>query len=112
MLEQQERKRSSILGNYFMLNLNYVDMTGDIIAGMLLSQIVEYMRPDRNLSHIQRMIEGRLWLVLRREDWYPLCRITPKQFDRASNLLVQQDIIAKRVLKFNDNTTIHITLKI
>jgi hypothetical protein len=74
----------------------YVDMTGkpgeplsgDPLAGLMLSQIVYYHLPDRRGNprlHIER--GGNLWLVKRRTDWWEECRIKPKQADRILGVL-------------------------
>ncbi|WP_165847689.1 hypothetical protein [Ammonifex thiophilus] len=84
-----------------------IDVTGDLVAGILLSRII-----DRYLSGESKELkpgrDGELWLVKGREEWWEECRITPKQFDRAVALLEQKGIVEKKVFKFNGVPTVHV----
>ena len=69
----------------------YVDMTalddepGDVMAGLLLSQIIYWHLPPKGKSltrskvHIER--EGKLWLAKRRTEWWDEIRLTPRQIE-------------------------------
>ncbi len=70
---------------------DYVDMTGDLLSGILLGQIVYWHLPSKDgRSKLRVQKEGKLWLAKGRADWYDEIRITPKQFDRAIKILVEQ----------------------
>jgi hypothetical protein len=89
----------------------YVDICDDLIAGILLSQIVYWFLPteDGN-SKLSVEREGRYWLAKSRDDWWKECRITPKQFDRVSAILEDNKFIETRVFKFNGLAVKHIGL--
>jgi hypothetical protein len=92
----------------------YVDLCDDLVAGIVLSQIVYWFRPDRSgKSKLTIEISGKLWLAKKREDWWEECRIMPKRADRALALLKEKGIIETCVAKFNSipMTHIHINLK-
>ena len=92
----------------------YVDMADDLVAGLLLSQIVYWYLPSKNRSDAESKLrvqrDGMLWIAKGRTEWYDEIRLSPKQFDRASNLLVKQGLIEKKVMKFGEDTRVHIRL--
>lgn len=91
----------------------YVDMAhGDIIAGLLLSQIVYWHLPSRvsNRTRLRVRKDDHLWLAKGRDDWYEECRITSRQFDRASKILVEAGLIEKKLFKFNGSPTVHVRI--
>jgi len=91
----------------------YIDVAGDLITGVLLSQIVYYFLPNKNGESKLRIIyEGKEWLAKRREDWWEECRITPKQFDRSIKILEEKGIVETKIMKFKGNPTKHIHLNI
>ncbi|WP_052210490.1 hypothetical protein [Thermoanaerobacter sp. YS13] len=91
----------------------YVDIAGDLVTGILLSQIIYYFLPNRNGESKLRIIyEGKEWLAKRREDWWEECRITPKQFDRSIKILEEKGIVETKIMKFKGNPTKHIHLNI
>lgn len=67
----------------------YVDIAnGDIISGLLLSQIVFWFLPDKNgRSKLRAYKDGKYWLAKQRTDWYGEIRVSPKQYDRAIKIL-------------------------
>jgi hypothetical protein len=91
----------------------YIDCAqGDHVAGILLSQIVYWYLPskrtDRTKLRVKR--DGVLWIAKGREDWYSETRITARQFDRASKILVELGIIEKKIFKFAGSPTVHIRI--
>lgn len=89
----------------------YVDVAEDLIAGLLLSQIVYWNLPNKEgKTKLRVKIDGELWLAKGREDWFEEIRISPKQFDRASKILLEKGIIEKKIKKFDGLATIHIKL--
>lgn len=91
----------------------YVDITGDLVAGIMLSQLVFWWLPNKKgepkLS-IER--DGRFWLAKGREEWWEECRIAPRQADRAIELLERKNFVVKRVWKHLGNTTVHLSINI
>lgn len=89
----------------------YVDVAEDLIAGLLLSQIVYWNLPNKEgKTKLRVKIDGELWLAKGREDWWEEIRISAKQFDRASKILIEKGIIEKKLKKFDGLPTIHIKL--
>ncbi|MEO7716312.1 MAG: hypothetical protein ABIY70_08910 [Capsulimonas sp.] len=87
---------------------------------MLLSQIVFYHIPysDGN-SRLNVQRDGFEWLAKKRSEWWKECRITPKQFDRASAALEAEfltvesegedkGLIVTRVYRFEGETVKHV----
>lgn len=89
----------------------YIDMTNDLIAGILLSQIVYWHLPNKKSQTKLRVIKRRrYWLVKDRKAWWQECRITPKQFDRAINILKEMKLVHIGFFRFNGLRTMHIAL--
>ena len=89
----------------------YVDIVEDLVAGILLSQIIFWHLPNTDGEGKLRVHrEGRLWLAKGREDWWEECRISPKQFDRASTMMVTQGLLMKKTFKFKGVPTVHVSL--
>ena len=90
----------------------YLDIAGDLVAGVLLSQIIYWYLPDKEgRTKLRVRKDGRLWLAKGRNDWWDECRITAKQYDRAIGLLEEKGLVEKRLYKFNGAPTTHISLK-
>lgn len=91
---------------------SYVDLAGDLVAGLLLSQIVYWHLPSKETGKTKLRVkkDGHLWIAKGRSDWWDEIRITDKQFDRASNILVKKGLIEKKTFKFNGSPTIHTRL--
>lgn len=97
----------------------YIDMAGDLVSGVLLSQILYWHLPmtigseTRMAAHgCGVMHEEKWWLVKKREDWWEECRITPKQFDRSSDVLIKKDYISIKRFHWHGLPTIHIHLHV
>ncbi len=91
----------------------YIDIVEDLVAGILLSQIIFWNLPNQEgKSKLRVKKDGELWLAKNREDWYEECRISVKQYDRASRILEKKGLIEKRIFKFNGNPTTHIKLNL
>ncbi|WP_193200880.1 hypothetical protein [Nostoc sp. MG11] len=90
----------------------YVDVTGgDLIAGILLSQIIYWHLPDdQGQPRLKIERDGYRWLAKKREDWWKECRITPKQFDSAIKLLESKNLLKTAIYKFGNSPTKHIRI--
>lgn len=89
----------------------YVDMTGDVVAALMLSQIVFWHLPDKNGDDKLRVERGgHLWLVKSRDDWWEECRLSPREADRSRKTLEGLGIIEVRLYKFNGAPTQHIRI--
>ena len=97
----------------YMVRLAYVDITEDLIAGILLGQIVYwYMPNEQGKSKLRVKKNGEFWLAKSREDWKDEIRITPKQYDRAIKILISKGLVEVQKFKFNGAPTNHIKLNI
>jgi len=89
----------------------YVDIAGDLVAGILLSQIVYWHLPDKDGNDKLKVVkDGEKWLAKGREEWWEECRITPKQFDRACTLLESLGLIATDLKRFNGSPVKHVRI--
>jgi hypothetical protein len=91
----------------------YADITRDVVAGLLLSQLMFWHIPDKHGKTRMRVEEeGELWVRKKREDWWNECRLSPKQFDRASALLSKKGFAIIKNFKHLGRNTKHIRLNI
>lgn len=89
----------------------YVDITGDLVAGLVLSEIVYWHLPNnQGDSKLLVKHEGEYWIAVRRYDWWDRIRIAPRQADRALNILMTKKYIIKAVFKFDGEPTTHVRL--
>ena len=82
----------------------YIDITGDLIAGTLLSQIMYWFSENKN-NDIRANIykDGHYWIAKRREDWMQEIRISKKQYDCAIKKLTDEGIGLVEVKKYHFN---------
>ena len=85
-----------------------VDITGDIIAGALLDRIVALLSVSRPENHTLVYKNGYTWLVMVRADWGKEIRLSTKQYDRASKLLVELNLIVVERWKYDGVPMLHI----
>jgi hypothetical protein len=91
----------------------YIDISGDLVTGVLLSQIVYWNLPNKDGETKLRVIsDDRLWIAKGREDWWKECRISPKQFDRSISILEEKNIVVTKLKKFNGAPIKHIYLNL
>lgn len=90
----------------------YVDMVNDLVAGMLLSQIVYWNLPDKqgNDSKLRVQKDGCLWLAKKATDWFDEIRISNKQVMRATSILKNLNLVDTKIFKFDGAPTTHFKL--
>jgi hypothetical protein len=89
----------------------YIDMAGDFVAGALLSQILYWFEPDKDGRYKTRVTyKGRRAIAKSRNDWYDEIRISPKQYDKAINILIKKGIVTVINSMFNAKRTPFIML--
>ena len=90
----------------------YVDMAGDLVAGLMLSQLVYWcLLPDKNgASKLRVCRDGCWWVAKHRAEWWDEIRITPKQADRAIKMLVKAGLAVKKDSLFNGKRTTHLRI--
>lgn len=104
-LEQSDHK-------YVRAKKIYIDMAGDLIAGIVLSEIVYWHTPGKGGKQRLRAIEGQSdkWLACRRQSWWERARITARQFDRALDKLVQVGLIIREHFDYKGQSTLHVRI--
>lgn len=91
--------------------MTYVDMTGDLISGLLLSQIVYWFTPTKEGKNKTRVTyKGRKALAKARNEWFDEIRITEKQYDKAIKILETLKIVDVVNSMFNSKRTPFIML--
>jgi len=89
----------------------YVDICGDLIAGIMLSQIIYWHLPDvRGRSKLRVYKDDKFWVAKEHNDWWEECRITQWQSRRAIKILGDKGLIEKKYFMFNGRRTTHIRL--
>lgn len=87
----------------------YIDITGDLIEGTLLSRILYWFAPSKdNKSKVKIYKDGEYWIAKQRKDWWEEIRITERQYDKAIKSLVKKEFVITAKYKFNSMPTIHI----
>lgn len=90
---------------------SYIDLAGDPIAGILLSQIVFLHLPARGGgSRLDVTRDGYDWIVRQRVDWFEECRLTTKMYDRAIRVLRGKKVVVTKVGRFRGESIIHLRL--
>tara|TARA_Y100000310_G_scaffold125819_1_gene124553 strand:+ start:3568 stop:4833 length:1266 start_codon:yes stop_codon:yes gene_type:complete len=89
----------------------YVDMADDLMAGLLLSQIVYWHSADRRgQSRLRVKKDEHFWIAKARHEWWDEIRLKERQVDRAIGILEQRGLVATSLHKFNGAPTTHIRL--
>ena len=90
----------------------YVDMAGDLIAGLLLSQIVYWHLPDKRGRDKRRVNKkGRLWVVKAYAEWHEEIRISARQAQRALRILQDRGLVTAERHLFAGAPTMHIAIE-
>lgn len=89
----------------------YVDISGDLIAGLLLSQIIYWNLPNRQgKSKLRVCKKGKWYIAKANQDWWDEVRISVKQAVRALRILKEKGIIKTKIFKFDGAPTTHILM--
>ena len=88
----------------------YVDLAGDLVSGLVLSQLLYWFTPSKKTCRPKVSIErdGKLWLAKSRKSWWDEVRISPKQFDRACTILEGKGLIETALFKFGNSPVKHL----
>jgi hypothetical protein len=96
----------------------YIDVCEDLIAGILMSQIVYWHLPGQKQGAEETKLkvkkrnaetgEYEFWLAKGRADWYDEIRISPKQFDNAIKKLISKGFVEKKVFRFHNDPMVHV----
>lgn len=89
----------------------YVDMAGDILAGLALSEIVYWHLPTKKGENKLRVHKkGHDWIACARHEWWDRTRMSPRQVDTAIKNLIKAGLIYKGKFVFNGAPTIHVRI--
>lgn len=89
----------------------YIDMAGDLCAGLMLSQIVYYYLPGKDgRSKLRVSRDGHLWIAKRRDEWWDEIRLKPDAADTAIEKLRKKNLIVTALFKFAGAPTVHLRL--
>lgn len=90
----------------------YVDIAGgDILAGLLLSQIIFWNLPGKDgRSKLRVQKEDKLWLARKHCDWYQEIRMSEDQVRRALGVLKELNLVEVSAFRFNGERITHIAL--
>ena len=91
----------------------YVDMAGDLVAGLMLSQLVYWcLLPDaKGKSRLRVYRDGHMWAAKSRSEWWGEIRLSPKQADRAIRILVSRGLVVRKNSLFNGKRTTHLRIE-
>lgn len=80
----------------------YVDVAGDIQAGLLLSQIVYWFLPTKDGTRPTKtctQFHQKDWLIKQRNEWWNEIRLSERQYDRAIKKLQEKNLVEIRTHK-------------
>ncbi|WP_176052205.1 hypothetical protein [Paraburkholderia caribensis] len=98
-----------------LLVLTYVDvMDGDLVAGLILSQICYWALPNPKTGKSKLTIgrNGKLWLAKTRAQWWDECRVDSKTAKRKLEKIAIKGIVELAVFKFGGPPTTHVWLNV
>lgn len=88
-----------------------VKVSGDVVVGVLLSQIWYWYQPNKQgKNKLQVMRDGFFWIAKTREEWMEETGLTLEQYKRALSVLKQKRFIEVRVMKFRGIAMSHLRL--
>jgi len=93
----------ALLFDGFQIRKSCIDLTGDLVSGVLLSRIL-----DLFLEHQVTLRGGRLWLVRSYQDWYKDLRLTPEALEAASDELIEKGLLLREV--YGDLVYFHVNV--
>ena len=91
----------------------YYDMVEDHAAAAVLDEIMFWTLPKTSTGKTSLRVrkEGKLWLAVKRSDWWDRKRLSERQADRGIEKLLEMELIEKDIWNFNGKPTIHLRLK-
>lgn len=89
----------------------YVDMAGDHLAGLVLSEIVFWHLPNgQGASKLRIHRDNNDWIACTRYEWWDRTRLTPRQIDRIIKQLVKINLVYKKTFHFAGAPTLHVRI--
>ena len=94
------------------LKLVYVDLADDLIAGLMLSQIIYWHLPTKDGQTRLRIQDnkGQLWIAKHNHEWWDELRLTKDQARRGLKILRDKMLIETKTMRFQNLPCVHIRL--
>lgn len=95
--------------NKFVLYLELIDYAGGLKEALVLSEII------RRLHHAEYIVmkDDIPFIAIPRKEWKSICGLSPKEYDRAINKLIEKNIVFTRIYKDkNGNPVTHIAIAV
>ena len=87
----------------------YAELAGDLMAGVLLAQMVFWAAPGRDgKSKLKVQKHGHYWIAKTRVEWCRETGLSPRQYRRAYGILLNRELIASKVMRFNGLAMTHV----
>ena len=90
----------------------YIDLAGDLVSGILLSQIIYWFLPGEKGSKLRVEQAGYQWIAKARTEWWGECRITRHQYIRSIKILRDKDLVFTATYKFAGRPVAHVRLNL
>jgi hypothetical protein len=90
----------------------YIDMAGDLKAGVMLSQIIYWYLPSKGRAEGKLTIyrSNNWWIVKKRHEWWEETRLTPREVDRAIEVLVAKNLVVTERHQFGKTLSTYIRI--
>lgn len=90
----------------------YIDMAGDLKAGVMLSQIIYWYLPSKGRAEGKLTIHrsNNWWIVKKRHEWWEETRLTPREVDRAIEVLVAKNLVVTERHQFGKTLSTYIRI--
>ncbi|MDC3424375.1 hypothetical protein NC797_07625 [Aquibacillus sp. 3ASR75-11] len=91
----------------------YIDIAGDFMAGVLLSQIVYWYLPSKDgKSKLRVKKDGHYWIAKKRDEWYEEIRFSEANYKTAIKKLEKKNLVVRERFKFAGAPTTHVRLNV
>lgn len=87
-------------------------LDGDILAALMLSQIVYWYLPEKKTGKAKLRVphEGKYWLAKSHKGWFDECGFSQDQTRRCLKVLKDRGIVEVKTFKFDGAPTVHVRL--
>lgn len=98
-----DKKRGSVT----LVRWEYFNLLRELPATVMLSQIAYWYQPSKKgtMSKLRVFKSGHWWIAKSHKGWWDDCRLTRRQVDRATRLLVNHGLIAVKIFRYGRSTS-------
>ena len=90
----------------------FVDIAGDVVSAVLLSQIVYWFMPGKSgKTRVSIVKHDVLWLAKTQKEWFKECGITSAELAKARKVLEGKGLIETMTARWNGSPTVHFHLE-